>query len=112
MDSQHGTRRREISVVLVLTEQAADAVKGIIEEAELGAGAGLRISGSEDGDDMALEFEVAEGPEDGDEVVTHGGASVFLDPVAAEVLADRKLDVEAHGDHFHFSLDEQEDAEG
>ena len=97
--------------MLVLTEQAADAIKGIVEEAEAGPGAGLRISGSEDGDDTALEFSVADGPEEGDEVVTHGGASVFLDAVAAEVLADRTLGVEAHGDHFHFSLDEQEDAE-
>ena len=97
--------------MLVLTEQAAEAIKGIIEEEEAGAGAGLRISGTDDGDDTALDFAVADGPEDGDEVVTHGGASVFLDAVAAEILADRVLDVEAHGDHFHFSLDEQEDAE-
>jgi iron-sulfur cluster assembly protein len=97
--------------VLVLTEQAADAIKGILEEEGAGSGAGLRISGIDDGDDTALDFSVADGPEDGDEVVTHGGASVFLDAVAAEVLADRTLDVEAHGDHFHFSLDAQEDAE-
>jgi iron-sulfur cluster assembly protein len=110
MDLQHGTRPREISV-LVLTEQAAEAIKGIVAEEGTGAGAGLRISGSEDGDDTALDFDVAEGPQEGDEVVTHGGASVFLDAVAAEVLADKTLDVETHGDHFHFSVDEQEDSE-
>lgn len=96
--------------MLVLTEQAAEAIKGMLEEAEAGPAAGMRISGTDDGDGVELEFAVAEGPDDGDEVVTNGGVSVFLDAVAAEVLADRVLDVEAHGDHFHFSLDEQEDA--
>jgi Fe-S cluster assembly iron-binding protein IscA len=95
--------------VLVLTDQAADAINGMLEDA--GAGAGLRISGSEEGDDTALEFEVAHGPQGDDVVVTHRGASVFLDAVAAEVLADRRLDVEAHGDHFHFSVDAQEDGD-
>ena len=36
-----------------------------------------------------------------------GGVVVFLDPAAAELLADKMLDVHAHGDHVHFSLDEQ-----
>jgi Fe-S cluster assembly iron-binding protein IscA len=110
MDSQHGTRQREISL-LVLTEQAAEAIKGMLEEAEAGPASGMRISGTDDGDGIELEFNVADGPEDGDEVVTHGGVSVFLDALAAEALADLTLDVEAHGDHVHFSFDEQKDAE-
>jgi len=97
--------------VLVVTEEAAEAIRGIVEEAELGAGAGLRISSSEDGDAAELEFEIAEGPLEGDEVVTSGGASVYLDGLAAELLADQTLGVEAHGDHFHFSLDPQDEAE-
>ena len=44
---------------------------------------------------------------DGDVVVSEGGATVFLDETAAAVLDDKTLDVESHGDHFHFSLDEQ-----
>ena len=94
--------------MLVVTEQAADAIKGILEENDASDGAGLRITGDAEGDETALEFSVAEGAEDGDTVVSQSGASVFLDSVAAEVLADRVLDVEEHGDHFHFSLDEQE----
>jgi hypothetical protein len=35
------------------------------------------------------------------------GAAVFMDETAAAVLSDKRLDVHAHGDHFHFSLDEQ-----
>ena len=110
MDSQHGTRQREIPV-FVLTEQAAEAIKGMLEEAEAGPAAGMRISGTDDGEGIEFEFAVVDGPEEGDEIVTHGGASVFLDPLAAEALADRTLDVEAHGDHFHFSIDPQAETE-
>ena len=34
-------------------------------------------------------------------------ARVFLDPAAAEVLDDQVLGVHAHGDHFHFSFEDQ-----
>lgn len=108
LSARHSTKGDSL---LVLTEQAADAITGMLEEAEAGPAAGMRISGTDDGDGIELEFAVADGPEEGDEVVTRGGASVFLDVLAAEALADRTLDVEAHGDHFHFSLDEQEGAE-
>jgi hypothetical protein len=33
---------------------------------------------------------------------------LFLDETASAVLDDKTLDVHAHGDHFHFSIDEQE----
>jgi hypothetical protein len=39
--------------------------------------------------------------------VQSDGATVFLDETAAAALADKQLDVHAHGDHFHFSIDEQ-----
>jgi hypothetical protein len=45
---------------------------------------------------------------DGDSVVREGGAVLFLDETASAVLEDKTLDVHAHGDHFHFSIDEQE----
>jgi Fe-S cluster assembly iron-binding protein IscA len=94
--------------VLVLTEEAQGAIRGIIEEAGVGPDGGLRISGSnESNGDTALEFDVANGPAAGDEVVSDGGATVFLDETASALLIDKTLDVHAHGDHFHFSIDEQ-----
>jgi iron-sulfur cluster assembly protein len=93
--------------MLVVTEQAALAIRDILAEHDLGHGGGLRIAGTAEGDDATLEFSVAEGPEGGDAVVTEGGVSVFLDEVAAAALDDRTLDVEEHGDHVHFSLEEQ-----
>jgi len=95
--------------MLAMTDDAIEAIRGIVEESALGPEAGLRISGANEGNgDTALDFEVAEAAVSGDEVVSEGGATVFLDETAAAVLADKRLDVHAHGDHFHFSLEEQD----
>jgi Fe-S cluster assembly iron-binding protein IscA len=94
--------------VLTLTEQAVEAIRGIIENGEAGPDGGLRISGSGSGNgDTELEFELASEAREGDQVVRDGGAVVYLDSTAAAVLDDKMLDVHAHGDHFHFSLEEQ-----
>jgi Fe-S cluster assembly iron-binding protein IscA len=94
--------------VLTLTEQAVEAIRGIIENGEAGPDGGLRISGSGSGNgDTELEFELASEAREGDQVVRDGGAVVYLDSTAAAVLDDKMLDVHAHDDHFHFSLEEQ-----
>ena len=91
--------------MLTLTEQAADAIRGMVADAELGPDAGLRISGTGGGNgDTALDFKLAEAPEEDDEVLRREGAVLFLDPTAAALLTGKTLDVHAHGDHFHFSL--------
>jgi iron-sulfur cluster assembly protein len=95
--------------MLVITEPAREAIRNIIEESEVGPNGGLRIFGSDDETgETAFEFELAPEPADGDEVVRDGDAVVFLDQTAAELLADKILDAHSHGDHVHFSLDEQE----
>jgi Fe-S cluster assembly iron-binding protein IscA len=92
--------------MLTMTDQAVDAISGIIADAELGPDAGLRISASNEvNGDTALEFELTDTAREGDEVLRDGDAVVFLDEAAAVVLADMTLDVHSHGDHFHFSLD-------
>lgn len=94
--------------MVLMTEQAVEVIRSIVADSEIGPKGGLRISGANEGNgDAALEFELAPEPRDGDKVVSEGGAVVFLDTAAAAVLADKTLDVHAHGDHFHFSLDEQ-----
>ncbi len=40
-------------------------------------------------------------------MVERGDVRVFLDQAAAEVLDDQVLGVHAHGDHFHFSFEDQ-----
>jgi iron-sulfur cluster assembly protein len=92
--------------MLALTDQAKEVIKGIVEE--VGPDGGLRITaGNEGNGDTALEFDLAPAPAEGDKVVEEDGAKVFLDEAAAEVLADKTLDVHEHGDHFHFSLEDQ-----
>ena len=67
----------------------------------------LRITAEEQGDELELSIENATEASEGDVVVEQDGAQVFLDAAAADALADQVLGVHAHGDHFHFTFDEQ-----
>lgn len=93
--------------MLKITEQAQEAIASIVADGDGGEGAGLRISGTQSNGETALDFELAEAAAEGDAVVSEGGVVLFLDETASAVLDDKVLDVHAHGDHFHFSIDEQ-----
>ena len=67
----------------------------------------IRISAEEVGDETEISIDEATEPCEGDEVLETGGAKVFVAPSAAEALADQVLCAHAHGDHFHFTFDEQ-----
>jgi Fe-S cluster assembly iron-binding protein IscA len=69
---------------------------------------GLRITAEETDDGVELQIHEADTARDGDETVERDGARVYLDGLAAEVLADQVLGVHAHDDHFHFTFEEQE----
>jgi Fe-S cluster assembly iron-binding protein IscA len=77
--------------MLTLTENASTIVSQILEHQELGESAGLRITTIGDPEPG---FEVTPAPqaEPGDQVVEQGGASVYLDATAAEMLDDKVLD--------------------
>ena len=81
---------------------AADAVQAL---AEMGP---LRIVAEEIDDEVELEIEAADERSAGDEVVSLGAATVYLDPLAAETLADQVLGVEGHDDHYHFTFAPQD----
>ena len=74
--------------LLTLTENAATIVKQITEAPEAPDGAGLRISGAEEGFALAA----APQPEAGDQVLEQDGATVYLDAAAAEQLDAMVLD--------------------
>jgi len=93
--------------MLQLTDAAASTIAGILAEEDAGPDAGLRISGVQSNGETALDFEVVAAASDGDVTVRDGNAVLFLDSTASAVLEDRVLDVHAHGDHFHFSIDEK-----
>jgi Fe-S cluster assembly iron-binding protein IscA len=89
--------------MLRLSDDAAEAIR------ELSGDGVLRLVAHESDEGVEIETIVADGPEDGDDVVEHAGARVALTPTAAEVLDDQLLDVHAHGDHVHFVFAPQED---
>jgi Fe-S cluster assembly iron-binding protein IscA len=85
-----------------MLELSDDAVREIKELTESG---GLRFV-AQPGEEGAFTFDpsLADEPEEGDVVVEHDGARVFLDALAAEKLADVTLEIESHGDHVHFDF--------
>jgi Fe-S cluster assembly iron-binding protein IscA len=85
--------------MLQIADDAVEALR------EMGA---LRITGEEVDGELELSIEDAKEPLDGDEVVERDGARVFLDTLSSEALADQVLGIHAHGDHFHFTFDEQQ----
>ena len=84
--------------MLQLTEEAVEALQKI---------GTIRITAEEVDGDVEIAIDEAAEPSEGDEVIEQGGARVFVDPAAAEVLADQVLGVHSHGDHFHFTFDDQ-----
>jgi Fe-S cluster assembly iron-binding protein IscA len=78
-----------------------EAVAALVE---LGA---IRITAEEVDGEVEISIDEATEPGEGDEVIERGEARVFLDQAAAEVLEDQVLGVHSHGDHFHFSFEEQ-----
>ena len=85
--------------MLEIHEDAVEPLKGM--------GTALRITAQETDDGVELQIDDATEPQDGDEVVERDGAQVYLDSVAADVLADQVLGVHTHGDHLHFTFDDQ-----
>ena len=84
--------------MLQIDDEAVDALAGI------GA---IRITAEEVDGEVEISIDDASEPTEGDEVVERDGARVFLDAVAADALADQVIGVHAHGDHFHFTFEDQ-----
>lgn len=92
--------------MLTLTENASAIVKEIASQTE-GEVTGLRIA-VEPGPEAGFGITVTEQPEPGDQVVEQGGATVYLESDAAEVLDDKVLDagVDTSG-NVEFALAQQ-----
>lgn len=96
--------------MLAITDTAAEAIRGITSNPELPEGAGLRIATQQGEQPGALEVSVAETPADTDQVVDEGGARVFVDADAVEMLDDKLLDAQIDGSRVGFLLSEQQAA--
>jgi Fe-S cluster assembly iron-binding protein IscA len=98
-----------VSRVLTLTPTAAEVVRTLVEQSPAPSSGGLRIAaGDETGQGVPLELTLVEEPDPADERVEQEGATVYLDPDAAELLDDKLLDAQVAEDHVTFMLREDD----
>jgi iron-sulfur cluster assembly protein len=81
--------------MLILTDNAATAVRGLTHQPDAPDGSGLRIA--TDPAREALTLTVTPQPWSGDQVVDTAGARLFLDSEAATMLEDKALDATTDG---------------
>lgn len=93
--------------MLTITDNAADAIRGIVAAPEVPEGAGLRIATRPGGDQGTLEVSVAETPAATDQVVDESGARVFVDEEAVPLLDDKLLDASIEGTRVGFTISDQ-----
>ena len=95
--------------MLPLTPTAAEVVRTLVEQSPAPESGGLRIAaGEETGEGIPLEISIVDEPEPADERVEQEGATVYLDPEAAELLDDKLLDAQVAEDHVTFVLREDD----
>jgi Fe-S cluster assembly iron-binding protein IscA len=86
--------------VLTLTHHAQDAVRTLTQDPQAPETAGLRIATGTEG----LELMVVAEPAPGDALIDDGGARVFVEPQAAQLLDEQTLDAQVEGDQVNFFL--------
>jgi len=100
--------------VLTLTPTAAEVVRTLVDQSESPESGGLRIAAGEsaiEGVELELELSLVGEPEATDATVEQEGATVYLDPGAAELLDDKLLDAQVADDHVTFVLREDDDGD-
>jgi Fe-S cluster assembly iron-binding protein IscA len=94
--------------VLTLTDDAAEAVKTLVESFDEKADtSGLRMVAEPSGLQTNLRLSVVPLPAEDDEVIEEHGARVFLEPGAASILDDKILDASIEEGRVAFTLAEQ-----
>ncbi|MFF0311813.1 HesB/IscA family protein [Streptosporangium sp. NPDC004379] len=93
--------------MLTMTDNAAQVIRNLSSQVGESTDTGVRISAQSDGTDSLL-LSIVEGPQSEDKVVETGGARVFLDPKAADLLDDKSLDADVdEGGGVAFTVTEQ-----
>lgn len=80
--------------MLTVTPQAAELIRRLSAQAQLPAGAGLRIIGQQH--TPGLRMDLAAVPREGDEVMVQSGVAVFLDDQATRRLQHDVLDARSN----------------
>ena len=76
--------------MLAVTDNAATVIRDLTSQKEVPSGSGLRIAA--DASEGSLTLSLVPEPEVGDQVLDQGGARLFLDQDAAQILDDKELD--------------------
>jgi len=95
--------------VLVISSEASEAIRGIVAAPTIPDGAMLRID-SEPGN--GLQIGVVVEPAPGDEVLESDGVELAIEPTAAALLDDKRLDVAIDHGEVTFTISDQASANG
>ena len=91
--------------LLALTDNAVEAVKGIVSSAGVAdETGGLRVFAEHEGDEAHFKLGVVALPAEDDQVVEEQGARVFLEPQAAALLDDKVLDATVDENQVAFTI--------
>lgn len=93
--------------MLAITPGASGAIQGLLSQAGAPDEAGLKLSGQDTPEGVAVELTLAEAPEESDQVLKAEDANVFIAAPLAPMLDDKVLDVDVQGDEIAFRLLEQ-----
>jgi Fe-S cluster assembly iron-binding protein IscA len=103
--------------MLMVTESARQAIESFVANADMPEGSGLRIDAPDEPpapsrSGAPLQLEVASGPTEQDQVVSEGGAKVFVSPRVAPLLDDKLLDVRVSEGKVQFVIAPQQGQPG
>lgn len=96
--------------MLTLTPTASEAIRQLTDQVPTeDATPGVRIAPgvAPDGEGTALELSLVVAPESSDKTIETEGATVYLEPEAAELLDDKVLDAEVRDEGVAFEVREQ-----
>jgi Fe-S cluster assembly iron-binding protein IscA len=96
--------------VLTISPEASQAIRGILDESDVPDGSVFRIS-SQQGDDAppapSLVVSVIDTPPPDDQIVEGDEVAVCVEPTAAMMLDDKRLDATVVDDQVSFSIGDQ-----
>jgi Fe-S cluster assembly iron-binding protein IscA len=102
-----------VSLVLTITPEASQAIRGILDASDAPDGSMFRIApqgqdGTEPG--ASLTISVIDSPPPQDQIVEGDEeVAISIEPTAAAMLDDKELDATVVGEEINFSIGEQTD---
>ena len=94
-----------VSILLSLTDSAAEAARHLSANSGLAPEPGLRIASGEPSETgTPLEISIAAAPQVNDQTIEEAGARVYVEDEVAEFLDDKVLDADVEGDRVRFRI--------